>query len=386
MKRIIFQLFFMVVLAFGGRIAFAQDPQLVAKDPQGHGLLCKAGTKRVLIVAGTPEQMGGAHGRLLSDLVPQVMPRTMALVGAGLAVQKGEWFYDCIDEIYRHASPHTPERFIRECRAMAIGAGITERDAFCGNFFPELFHCSGVAVRNTASADGRVVHARVLDYMRDINLQRYTVLQVFIPEGGIPWMSVGYAGFLGTVTAMNAHGLAIGEMGGHGEKVWDGMPMTFLMREIAERAETVDQALEIMRKNPRTCEYYYVISDAKRNMVGVCATPKKVDVLVPGQQNPLLPAIPADTVLISAGNRAKTLSERIQSNFGKITPERMIEIIKRPVSMQSNLHNAIFVPETLNMWFADAGKKTPACDEPYTKVNLRALLDYYAKVNPGKKP
>jgi hypothetical protein len=269
---------------------------------------------------------------------------------------------------------------------MAAAAGITERDAICGNFFPELFHCSGVAVRNAASADGRVVHARVLDYMRDINLQKYTVLQVFIPEGGIPWMSVGYAGFLGTVTAMNERGLAIGEMGGRGEGQWDGTPMTFLMREVAEKAETVDQALEIMRRLPRSCEYYYVISDAKRNMVGVYATPETFQVLQPGQQDPRLPNVPQDTVLMSAGGRAKALSERLQANFGKITPEVMIDIIKRPVAMRSNLHNAVFMPETLDMWFADAGKKTPACDEPYTRVNLKALLDAYANASRPAQP
>lgn len=385
MKRLSLRSVYLIVVAFGGLTLGAQEMQLVARDPQGHGMLCKVGGKRVLIVDGTPEQMGAAHGRLLADLVPHVMPRTMALVGAGLAVQKGEWFFDRIDEIYRRSSPHTPERFLRECRAMAAAAGITERDAVCGNFFPELFHCSGVAVRNTASADGRVVHARVLDYMRDINLQKYTVLQVFVPADGIPWVSVGYAGFLGTVTAMNARGLAIGEMGGRGEGSWDGMPMTFLMREIAERAETVEQAVEIMRKTPRTCEYYYVISDAKKNMAGVCATPEKVEVLQPGQQHPLLPAVPADTVMMSAGGRAKALSERLQVNFGKITPEVMIGIIKRPVAMRSNLHNAVFMPETFDMWFADAGKKTPACDEPYTKVNLKAILDFYAK-NAGGQP
>lgn len=371
---------------FTGLALVAQEPQWVAKDPAGHGALGMIGKKRVLVVAGTPEQMGAAHGRLLADLVPQVMPRTMALVGAGLAVQKGEWFFDRIDEIYRRSSPHTPERFLRECRAMAAAAGITERDAICGNFFPELFHCSGVAVRNAASADGHVVHARVLDYMRDINLQKYTVLQVFIPEGGIPWMSVGYAGFLGTVTAMNERGLAIGEMGGRGEGQWDGTPMTFLMREVAEKAETVDQALEIMRRLPRSCEYYYVISDAKRNMVGVYATPETFQVLQPGQQDPRLPNVPQDTVLMSAGGRAKALSERLQANFGKITPEVMIDIIKRPVAMRSNLHNAVFMPETLDMWFADAGKKTPACDEPYTRVNLKALLDAYANASRPAQP
>jgi hypothetical protein len=378
MKRIIGLRVLACVVSFGYLTAVAQELKLVTKDPDGHGLLCKADVKRVLIVSGTPEQMGAAHGRLLADLVPQVMPRTMALVGAGLAVQKGEWFYDRIDEIYRRSSPHTPERFLRECRAMAAAAGITERDALCGNFFPELFHCSGVAVRGKASADGRVVHARVLDYMRDINLQKYTVLQVFVPDDGFPWMSVGYAGFLGTVTAMNAKGLAIGEMGGRGEGNWDGMPMTFLMREVAEKAETVPQALEIMQKARRTCEYYYVISDAKRNMVGVYATPDTFEVLQPGQQNPLLPLVPEDTVLVSGGGRAKALSERVQAQFGKITPEVMIEIIKRPVAMKSNLHNAVFMPETLDMWFADAGKKTPACDEPYTKVNLKEILAFYA--------
>ena len=357
----------------------AQDVmQVVARDPDGQGLLGQVNGKRVLFVSGTPEQMGRAHGRLLAELVPNVMPRTMALVGAGLAVKKGEWFYDRIEEIYRRAGPHTPERFLRECRAMAAAAGITERAALSGNFFPDLFHCSGVAVRNTGRAEGRVIHARVLDYMRDIHLQNYTVLQVFQPADGIPWMSVGYAGFLGTVTAMNLKGVAIGEMGGKGEGDWDGMPMTFLMREVAERAENVEQALAIMRAVPRSCEYYYVISDASRNMVGVYATPSVVEVLGPGQQDKRLPPVPKDTVMLSAGGRAKALSERLHARFGTITPEVMIEIIKRPVAMRSNLHNAVFMPETLDMWFADAGKKTPACDEPYTRVNLRTLLDFYA--------
>lgn len=365
---------------------WAQELALVARDPDGHGVLWRLGAKRVLAVGGTPEQMGRAHGRLLAEWVPEVMPRTMALVGAGYAVQKGDWFHDRIEEIYRRSGPHTPERFLRECRAMAAAAGITERDAISGNFFPELFHCSGVAVRNTASADGRVVHARVLDYMRDINLQKYTVLQVFVPEGGHPWMSVGYAGFLGTVTAMNVRGLAIGEMGGKGEGDWDGMPMTFLMREIAERAATVEEAVAIIRKTPRTCEYYYVISDAKREMVGIYATPEKVEVLLPGQQDPRLPEVPQDTVLVSAEGRARALSERVRQHFGKITPEVMIEIIKRPVAMKSNLHNAVFVPETLDMWFSDAGKTTPACDEPYTKVNLRALLDAFDAARKSPAP
>jgi hypothetical protein len=383
MNFVVVRRWFAVCVVAGAMTAAAQELIVQARDPGGHGMLCKLGNKRVLFVSGTPEQMGAAHGRLLADLVPRVTPRTMALVGAGYTVQKGDWFYDRIEDIVRRAIPHTPERFLRECRAMGAAAGISEREALCANFFPELFHCSGVAVRNSASADGRVVHARVLDYMRDINLQKYTVLQVFVPDGGIPWVSVGYASFLGTVTAMNLKGVAIGEMGGRGEGDWDGMPMTFLMREVAERASSVEEALKIMREAKRTCEYYYVLSDTKRDIAALYATPDKFEVLQPGQQHPLLPKVPADTVLISGKNRAQVLSQRLHEHFGKITPELMIEIIKRPVAMKSNLHNAVFVPETLEMWFADAGKKIPACDEPYTKVNLKTLLDFYAAQGKG---
>ena len=213
--------------------------------------------------------------------------------------------------------------------------------------------------------------------MADVNLQKYTAVQIFIPEGRNAWMSLGYAGFLGTVTAMNEHGLAMGEVGGEGEGKWDGMPMTFLMRDIMERAKTVRDALAILETTPRTCEYYYVLSDASKDMIGVYATPEKLDVLEAGQQHPKLPPVPADTVLISAPDRAQTLAQRINEKYGKITPEMLMTIIKRPVAMKSNLHNAIFRPETLDMWFADAGRKNPACDSAYTRINLREAIYFF---------
>ena len=59
-----------------------------------------------------------------------------------------------------------------------------------------------------------------------------------MPAGHNAWVSLGYAGIIGTVTAMNDKGVAIGEKGegNAGEGDWDGMPMTFLLRDIMERA------------------------------------------------------------------------------------------------------------------------------------------------------
>jgi hypothetical protein len=250
------------------------------------------------------------------------------------------------------------------------------------NLIPEQFHCSGVAVRGKATKDGQILHARVLDYMTEIGLQKQAVLTIFMPEGRNSWANVGYSGFVGSVSAMNDKGLAIGEMGGGGQGDWDGTPMTYLVRDIAERASCVDEAVEMFEKAKRTCEYYYVLSDKSGNLAALRCTASEVTVLKPGQQHELLPPVPEDTVFVSGGDRAKELSKRLQQQYGKIGVQELMAIIKRPVAMQSNLHNAIFAPATLDLWFADAGKRSPACDQPYAHVNLRELLEFYKR--PGK--
>jgi len=360
--------------------AVAQQPDEftdLVRDPAGHGLRCTCRGKTLLFVEGTPEQMGAAHGRLLRDEARGLTERVLYCVGGADSLYTGTWFLDRMAEIARRTGPHVPERFLRECDALSAAAGVSKRDGRYANLFPERFHCSGVALRGKATEGGRVLHARVLDYMRDINLQDAAVVTVFMPQGHNTWVSLSYAGFIGTVTAMNERGLAVGEMGGRGEGDWDGMPMSFLLRDVMERAASVQQALEILRTTPRTCEYYYVLSDKSGAIRALHCTPGEMLVLTPGQQHERLPEVPDDTVLVSGYDRAEVLSRRIRENYGRIDAAKLIEIIKRPVAMRSNLHNAVFAPETLEMWFADAGRDTPACDEPYAHFKLDELVRFY---------
>lgn len=351
--------------------------EVVGTDPAGHGLLCTSQGKTILMVAGTPEQMGTAHGVLAGRRIRKLCERVLYLVGGGDSLRSGTWFLDRMAEIESRTLPHIPPRFLAECDALAEAAGVSRRDGRYANLFPERFHCSGIAVRGKATAGGRVLHARVLDYMTEVGLQDEAAVVLFMPSEGNAWLSLGYTGLIGTVTAMNEKGLAVGEMGGGGEGDWDGVPMTLLLRDIMERASTVPEALEIVRNAARTCEYYYVFSDKSRAMAGVHCDPRQMTVLTPGEQNLRLPLVPEDTVLISGPGRAEKASQRLQAAFGKIDVPTLIEIIKRPVAMESNLHNAIFAPESLDMWFADAGPRTPACDEAYAHVNLADLMAYF---------
>ena len=331
----------------------------------------------VLIFAGTPEEIGRQHGQLCRNEINRSYD-CLRLVAGGYLLMKNEWFYDTILEAQRRSLKATPERFLVELDAMSAAAGLTLAQGREIGFFPELFHCSGIAARGKATVGAQVVHARVLDYMRDIGLQTAAQIQVYIPDGFLPWISVGFAGFNGTVTAMNSAGLAMGEMGGRGEGNWDGLPMSYLMRRIMEECHSVTEARQMIANTPLTCEYYYVISDKSGDMVAVEARSGETPTfLAPGEKHPLLKEAFEDIAWITAPGRQPALCERLHQYYGKIDAESMKEIIKRPVSMASNLHDAIFLPQSLDLHFAYADAKQPACNCTYYHLNLNELLKYY---------
>ncbi len=134
------------------------------------------------------------------------------------------------------------------------------------NFIPELFHCSGCRDHEQGTEDGTLYHGRVLDYAIDWGLQEHAVIIVAEPAGGIPFVNVSYAGFVGSVTGMNADTSRSARWAGIRLGHWQGVPMAFLVREGLEKGPTHSpMCFPVFRDNPRTCEYYYVVSDAKTN-------------------------------------------------------------------------------------------------------------------------
>ncbi len=330
---------------------------------------------RVLFLKGTPEEMGAQHGELLKDEIRAVTDRILYGIGVGSSFGKGRWFFGEIEEAVSRLHPHTDPRYLREMDALAVAAGMEVEESRLSNFFPELFHCSGFALHGSATVDGEMYHGRVLDYMRGVGLEQNAVVMIYEPDEGNAWANIGYAGFIGTVTAMNEKHIAIGEMGGRGEGNWDGKAMAQLMREVMEKADTLDEAVAIMERGPRTCEYYYVISDAKLGKsVGIAATPDKFETILPGEPHPLLPSPVKDTVLMSAGDRYDELARRVDEGFGKFDADSARDLMTRPVCMNSNIQSVLFAPGSLDFWVANADSDNVASHTRYTRYNLGELL------------
>lgn len=346
----------------------------------GQGWLERIDGALVLHLKGTPYEMGYQHGALLREHCQQNMHNLLEVKAKEFTlVQFGPVKVTpraAVETILRIEEPFIADRYVDELKGLAAGAQLEYADARVGNFIPELFHCSGFAIANTATKDGEMYHGRVLDYAVDWGLQDHAVIIVCEPDGRIPWVNVSYAGFIGSVTGMNAEQISVGEMGGGGLGHWEGRPMALIVREALETASSLDDAIAVFRDGPRTCQYYYVIADGEtRKAVGMEASWDVFQVIEPGQKHDLLPNPVPDCVLLSAGDRYQELSRRAKAGHGQFTADDALRLMTRPVAMKSNLHNVLFAPRSSDFWVAHASTdRAPAADRPFQKFSLRELL------------
>jgi isopenicillin-N N-acyltransferase like protein len=333
----------------------------------------------VLHLEGTHREMGEQHGKLLADHIQQNVQFLVREKGETALAELGPLGVTpnaVIKQIVGIQRKHVPDKYWEELEGLAAGSGLSVEEVQAANFIPELFHCSGFALMNSATKDGTLYHGRVLDYGVDLKLQDHAVLIVAKPKGGIPFVNVSYAGFIGSVTGMNSSGVSIGEMGGKGLGLWDGAPMSFLVREVLESADDLDEAIAVFRDSPRTCEYYFVIADGKTNRaVGMEAGASRFALVEPNSSHPMLPRPVKDAVLLSAGDRYNELVDRTEAMHGKFTVDDAIRLMDRPVAMKSNLHNALFEPKSTKFWVANANAEgEPAAEQKYYAFQLSELL------------
>ncbi len=387
---------------------------------EGQGFLEQLQGQQVLHLKGTSYERGYQHGVLLKDQIKHNLSTYIDSAPKSPVPGRVEAFMQNIPTLMSHV----PDHFKQEMQGVADGSGMPIYKIIALNLFPEMFHCSGMTFANEMTMNHEVYHVRILEYSVGKHLQETAVLQVVEPQDGIPFLSVSYAGFIGTITGMNQQKISIGQIGGLGYGSWNGIPMAFLLRDLLEQTTSLAEIKTHLENSPRTCEYYYIFADGKtQESIAFYATASQLKYVTPGMSYALIapsgcPAnykdngdddkfalagctidnTPYQSVLFQGDGRIAmvfhrqpencllltpfirperypSLVDRVLANFGKIDEKNLIEIVKQPVSAPSNLHTAIFLPSQLKVWIAHAGPNDePACDQPYVEWDFNELL------------
>lgn len=335
----------------------------------------------VVVVRGTPYEMGRAFGALMKDEINAGVNSFIAhsKKEAGPILSSDALFNSALDLAWKNTEPYVDERFKQELQGVADGSGVAFDTLRRGHMIPVIapYSCSGAIAWGSATKDGHVYHFRNLDFTVDGGLQDVPVIAIYIPDQGMPHANVTFAGVISVNTGINAAGIALGEKGESPAREMpfktDGEHFMTLFRRVLYDARTLDEALEILKSAKRIKKYYWYVSDGKAGGVKIKAFAPDMKIWRGGDPtDELAPNIIPDVVYHSIDN--KTAYSMLSKPGVKHDADSMIAISRAVASDDGNLLNVVYDATDLVMYVAYAEKKDPASKRPYVRVNLKDYL------------
>jgi hypothetical protein len=366
----------------------------------------------VVHLSGTPYEIGYQHGTLLRQ---QVRDHYQQLYGYMQSLPKFRfcrrfqvnfilnWFWDDLE-------PYVPKEFLEEMRGLADGSGVPLADIYRAHAIPDIHStaCSVGAFWGAATADGRMVGFRNLDWNRRMGVHNHGCVFVISPEGRHSFANIGFVGFIGALSGMNDRGIFIGQIGSSSaDESYDGTSFTWLLRQILERAGNVDEAARIVRDSRRTKGINYVIgSSIEKRAVAMETTahhfakfydadkaeaespyavlvtnavfrsdtafdPTIRELQTCSEGDPKKPGLEDPRGCSAHDKRYLKQAEMVRDNYGKITTNEVFALARR-IAAKSNIQSVVYAyPE---FWVAYGRNDARAADCAYHHFNLEQLL------------
>lgn len=123
--------------------------------------------------------------------------------------------------------------------------------------------CTALAVTGHASTNGHTLVGRNFDFEVFPIFDDEKVVHLFVRDGAIPVVSVSWMAMMGVVTGMNAEGIWVSINAARTEgRNRRGPPVALLVRDVLERARTVDEAEALIRAATPLVADLYLIGEA----------------------------------------------------------------------------------------------------------------------------
>ena len=234
----------------------------------------------VLVVVGTPEELGRQEAALTSEAAKKLaaFPRLL-LERLRLGDHLPTLLKSC-----KVLAARIPADHRAEMRAYADGLGIDRDVGLVANMLVDLraaIGCSSLMVEPRRSATGGPLFGRNLDFPTVGLLQQYSLVTVHRPKGKHAFVSIGFPGIFGCISGINDAGLALAvhqifaSRDGATQLNPKGVPWLFLCREVLEQCATIDEAEKFVRARERTTLISLSLCDRSGGAV-LEATPKTV--------------------------------------------------------------------------------------------------------------
>jgi hypothetical protein len=260
--------------------AAAAQPFRYTEGKYGKGQLKYVNGLPVLVVEGTPEEMGEQIGKLTA----KPLERLLGFSRLFLKARGWDSAWPVLVKMSKSMWPQFPARHRRELDALIKSSRLSHDLAVVGNTLPDIKKiggCAALLVEAKRSATKHLLFGRNLDYPTLGFLQEYSLVTVYRPKGKHAFASIGFPGLIGCITGMNDAGVVLATLeiysSRDGAPSLDpkGVPYTLGYRRILEECTTIKQAVKLLRSIKRTTLNSLAICD-KTGAAVLEITPKSV--------------------------------------------------------------------------------------------------------------
>ncbi len=385
----------------------------------------------VVWLEGSAYEMGYQHGTLLHNEIGQAVEFVRSDPLYAFALDYGRR-----NGLVELAEANSYPDIIEECRGLvdaAADVGMTMDLCLLLNFgdvlmermqgalaadSPGLFGCAGIVACDEASPDGRLYHARILDWYAADFVLKNPVIFVRRPADGLAHVVVGFPGNISPYQGMNEAGLTASSNEAHPRNqrftADSGRSHVQMLGRILKTCRTLADAERLIRSEHHMSSEILVISDAAARQAAVFdLSPRTIGVRRTGAKGLVYATNhfrsqaaanadkdPAETSTLLRYDRLSQLLDpgKPGSLYGRLDPPELIRVMRdrvdawtgeeyaatvfdngRSLATHGCLYAIVFDGSRLRFWVAAGAVPVP--QQPFTGFSLAELAGL-----PGAEP
>jgi hypothetical protein len=314
---------------------------------------------RVVYLKGSPLEIGFADGTLMQEKMHTLETEFMQMIH-GYVPQ--HWLMELLKNyvIYRnrHLSDFVPADYRLEIYGTTLGCPDIHPEE--GNFYNRLLNyhaahdvsymmidnplitragCTAFGAWGDATENRHLITGRNFDWEAAEVFSRDRVVEMCEPDGGIPFISVSWAGMAGVVSGMNRAGVSVTVNGAPSALPSEiGTPVAMVARDILQHAHNLDESLKIMRDAKVFVSTIWLVgSRADGKFVVVEKTPAVMNVREPAGDSIVCP-----NHFESAGLKATARNTNYMAEATSVSREARLQELLR------QFHGGISATQTVD--------------------------------------
>jgi hypothetical protein len=316
----------------------------------------------VVYLKGAPLELGYADGALMQEKMHTLENEFMKMIQGYVPKH---WVMELLKNYVmyrnRHLSDFVPVDYRMEIYGTTLGCSDIHPEE--GNFYNRLLNyhaahdvsymmidnpfisragCTAFGAWGNATVNGHLITGRNFDWEAAEVFSTNRVVEMCEPDGGIPFISLSWAGMAGVVSGMNRAGISVTINGAPSQLPKEiGTPVAIVAREVLQNARNLDETLKILRAAKVFVSTIWLVgSRADGKFVVVEKTPDATDVREADGDSIVCPNH-FETAELKDGSRntnymaeatsvsrEQRMMELIRTNHGKINPAQAVDFLR----------------------------------------------------------